>query len=84
MNKMFFYGTDNLTVQTAIMLAEGTLQGQLSEAAKQKIRESQHHVEQMVSEGKTVYGVTTGFGILANTRINFAVSTGIGSPTPTL
>jgi len=72
MNKNFFYGNDKLTVQRAVSLAEGSLQGILNEAAKQKIQTSQQHVQQMVDEGKTVYGVTTGFGILANTKINEA------------
>ena len=72
MNKNFFYGNDKLTVQRAVLLAEGSLQGILNEAAKQKIQTSQQHVQQMVDEGKTVYGVTTGFGILANTKINEA------------
>jgi len=72
MNKNFFYGNDKLTVQRAVLLAEGSLQGILNEAAKQKIQRSQQHVQQMVDEGKTVYGVTTGFGILANTKINEA------------
>lgn len=70
MNKNFFYGNDKLTVQKAVSLAEGSLQGILNDAAKQKIKASQQHVQQMVDEGKTVYGVTTGFGILANTKIN--------------
>ena len=94
MSKAFFYGTDKLTVQTAVMLAEGSLQGKLNESAKQKIQESHHHVEQMVNEGKTVYGVTTGFGILANTKISEADaatlqykilqshSVGVGDPIP--
>jgi len=52
------------------MLAEGRLQGALAEEVMAKIRQSQEYVQQMVNANKTVYGVTTGFGILANTKIN--------------
>lgn len=70
MKNEFFYGSDKLTVQSAVSLAEGRLQGMLDDAARNKIVNSQQHVQQMVQAGKTVYGVTTGFGILANTRIS--------------
>jgi histidine ammonia-lyase len=68
----FFYGSDRLTVQKAISLAEGRLQGVLSPSVRGRIAQSQQHVRDMVDAGKTVYGVTTGFGILANTHINEA------------
>jgi len=70
MSREFFYGKDKLTVQTAVSLAEGVFQGVLKEETKKKINTSQHHVQEMVNAGKTVYGVTTGFGILANTKIS--------------
>ena len=94
MSSPFFYGSDKLTVQTAISLAEGRLKGVLNEAVKDKILLSQQHVQQMADAGKTVYGVTTGFGILANTRINEedtatlqykilqSHSVGVGNPVP--
>src|SRR5437588_649429 len=70
MDNQFFFGKDKLTVQKANLLAEGVLKGELSEDVKAKITESRNHVINMVNNGRTVYGVTTGFGILANTRIN--------------
>ena len=70
MSTHFFYGNDKLTVQKAVALAEGALQGVLSQETKNKIQKSQSYVQQMVNEGKNVYGVTTGFGILANTKIS--------------
>lgn len=33
------------------------------------IAESAQVVEQVISEGRTVYGINTGFGLLANTKI---------------
>ena len=94
MAKQFFYGSDNLTVQQAISLAEAGLKGILSNEVRQKIQVSQQHVKQMVDKGKTVYGVTTGFGILANTKISEedtatlqykilqSHSVGVGDPIP--
>jgi histidine ammonia-lyase len=70
MDREFFYGKDKLTVQTAVSLAEGSFQGRLANDIKEKINISHRHVRKMVDDGKTVYGVTTGFGILANTKIS--------------
>src|SRR5678816_2408810 len=70
MSRAFFYGKDKLTVQTAVSLAGAELPGILNPEIKEKIKTSQHHVKAMVNAGKTVYGVTTGFGILANTKIS--------------
>ncbi|MGZ3882013.1 MAG: aromatic amino acid lyase, partial [Flavisolibacter sp.] len=70
MSRAFFYGKDKLTVQTAISLAEGSLRGVVDDDVKIKIKQCQTHVSQMVDANKTVYGVTTGFGILANTKIS--------------
>jgi histidine ammonia-lyase len=70
MEHNFFYGNDKLTVKKAISLAEGGSQGILNDSVKAKITQSQQHVQAMVNANKTVYGVTTGFGILANTKIN--------------
>ena len=94
MNKTFFYGSDKLTVQTAVSLAEGGFQGILNTDTREKIKHSQQHVQQMVNDGKTVYGVTTGFGILADTKISEedaatlqykilqSHSVGVGDPIP--
>jgi histidine ammonia-lyase len=70
MDRNFFYGSDKLTVQKAVSLAEGSLKGVISPAVREKINKSHQHVREMVDAGRTVYGVTTGFGILANTRIS--------------
>jgi len=70
MNNHFNYGTDRLTVSKTIAIATGQLKGQLQAAAIQKIKASYEHVQQIVVANKTVYGVNTGFGILANTPIS--------------
>src|SRR5450755_5097604 len=90
----FYYGEDNLTVANVFSLAGGTLKGTISPAAQVKIRASQQHVTDIVSSQRTVYGINTGFGILANTRISEedtqtlqhkilqSHSVGVGDPAP--
>jgi histidine ammonia-lyase len=70
MEKTFQYGIDTLTAETAIALANGRCKGILTHEAKKKIHQSQQYIAGMVAENATVYGVTTGFGILANTKIS--------------
>lgn len=94
MQTPFFYGKDRLTVQTAVRLGRKEQRGGLHEATKAKIIRSQQHVQHMADTGQTVYGITTGFGILANTKISEADtatlqykilqshSVGVGDPVP--
>jgi histidine ammonia-lyase len=90
----FNYGTDTLTTSTALAIAAGTVKGVLNEEAVRKVKASQQHVQQIVDANKTVYGVNTGFGILANTPISKedtatlqykilqSHSVGVGDPIP--
>jgi len=94
MEAVFFYGSNDLTVEKAISIAAGELRGVLSNEVKERINTSQRHVQSMADKGKTVYGVTTGFGILANTKISEedtatlqykilqSHSVGVGEPAP--
>jgi len=70
MNKRFQYGVDHLTIAIAMGIANGQIQGYLGPESMQKIQASAAAVNQIVQEGRTVYGVNTGFGILANTSIS--------------
>lgn len=70
MTSTFNYGTAQLTVSKTIAIARGQLKGQLDDKAIQKINASHAHVKEIVAANKTVYGVNTGFGILANTPIS--------------
>ena len=91
----FQYGIDRLTAGIAIGIASGKIKGVLSAAAIQKINESHQHVQQIVANNKTVYGINTGFGILANQKISEkdtatlqhklleSHSVGVGDPVPT-
>ena len=69
-------------------------EARLDEAAMRRVGESAAAVERIVAGGETVYGVNTGFGLLANTRIPhdrlaelqtnliLSHSAGLGDPLP--
>ncbi|MBL7725496.1 MAG: histidine ammonia-lyase [Chitinophagaceae bacterium] len=95
MSNVFHYGTDRLTVDKTIAIASGKLKAVLGQDAIQKVNASNASVKQIVEANKTVYGVNTGFGILANTPISAedtatlqykilqSHSVGVGDPIPT-
>ena len=68
--KIFFFGEDHLTAGLALGLTRGTIQGQISEKARKKIRASYEVVARIVEMGKPVYGINTGFGPLCTTKIS--------------
>ena len=70
MTEPFRYGIDELTTGIALGIASGEIKGVLERAAVDRINASEQHVKNIVSDQKTVYGINTGFGILANTRIS--------------
>lgn len=94
MSTFFNYGSDHLTISTAIAIASGKVKAVLSDSVIKQVKESQQAVQQIVDEGRTVYGVNTGFGILANTAISKedaatlqykilqSHSVGVGDPIP--
>jgi histidine ammonia-lyase len=90
----FHYGTDTLTVDKTIAIASGKLHAALHPDAVKRIKKSQADVREIVVNNKTVYGINTGFGILANTKISEedtatlqhkllqSHSVGVGDPIP--
>jgi histidine ammonia-lyase len=90
----FNYGIDTLTVGKAIAIASGQLKAVLNDKAIQRIKTSEQHVQNIVANNQTVYGINTGFGILANTSISAedtrtlqhkilqSHSVGVGDPIP--
>ena len=95
MNTIFNYGAGHLTSGMAIALAENKIKGTLSTGARDKIKASQQRVYDIVHSQRTVYGVNTGFGVLANSSISEedtrtlqykilqSHSVGVGAPVPT-
>ena len=94
MDQTFRYGTGTLTVAKAIAICNGKIKGVLGNETIKKINESRQFVQQIVAQGKTVYGINTGFGILSNTKISVedtvtlqnkilqSHSVGVGEPIP--
>ena len=90
----FQYGHDTLGIAAVIGLAAGRCKGVIPTAVERRIRASQQQVADIVSHQKTVYGINTGFGILANTKISEedtrilqhkilqSHSVGVGEPIP--
>lgn len=70
MPEIFQFGIDILTIGKTVAIATGKMKAVLSEDAVKKIKASQQHVESIVQNNKTVYGINTGFGILSNTKIS--------------
>jgi histidine ammonia-lyase len=66
----FEYGAGRLNTSAVIDLAHHKRKGIFSPGIREKINASQQHVADIVSRQTTVYGVNTGFGILANTKIS--------------
>ncbi len=60
---------DNLTLSGLRAAYAGPATVELSAADQARIKASQKTVEKVLSEGRTVYGINTGFGILAHTKI---------------
>jgi len=94
MPQNFNYGIDKLDTGKAMDIASGRLKGILGNAAINKIQSSRRYVQKIVENNKTVYGINTGFGILANTKISEedtailqhkilqSHSVGVGNPIP--
>jgi len=90
----FQYGIDHLDIATATGLAEGRIEGIFSATAVERVRACEEQIGTIVRMGKTVYGVNTGFGVLANSRISEtdtqllqhkilqSHSVGVGAPVP--
>jgi histidine ammonia-lyase len=61
-----------LTLEQVAEVASGREHVTLTAAARLRAEESRRVVEQIVAEGRTVYGVNTGFGKLSDVRIELS------------
>ncbi len=66
----FQFGEEYLTAGIAIQIAKGQIKGVISENVREKIKRSRKVVENIVDNGKAVYGINTGFGPLCTTMIS--------------
>lgn len=64
------YGIDHWSISDAIAIAKGELKATHNEVSKEKLAKSAQNVQAIVDSGATVYGVSTGFGPLCDTKIS--------------
>ena len=70
MSAVFNYGIDELSVAKTIAIANNKIKGILNNNAIAQVNKSEQYVKDIVAANRTVYGINTGFGILANTPIS--------------
>ncbi|MFX1388543.1 MAG: histidine ammonia-lyase [Promethearchaeota archaeon] len=70
MNNEFKYGLDKLTVEKALKISRGSINGILTEEIKDRITKNYNAVQSIAKGEKLVYSVNTGFGSLCRTRIS--------------
>ena len=58
-----------ITIQEIAEVAYGRMRVTLSAEARHRVEQARHVVEKIVAEGRTVYGVNTGFGKLSDVSI---------------
>jgi histidine ammonia-lyase len=68
----FRLGVDHLTVTMAMDIIQQRVTPILCLQAQEQVDRSSRYVAQIVDNETTVYGINTGFGILANTKISAA------------
>jgi histidine ammonia-lyase len=90
----FAYGKDVLDIATVLALTDGSTHGALTADVIERIRSSEQKVTDIARRQALVYGINTGFGILANTKISESDtrtlqykilqshSVGVGDPVP--
>lgn len=94
MSSVYHYGIGQLTISQVLEIVAGKATGILPAEAKERVNASAANVQEIVAHHKTVYGINTGFGILANTKISEedtatlqykilqSHSVGVGDPIP--
>ncbi|MGH3090588.1 MAG: histidine ammonia-lyase, partial [Rubrobacteraceae bacterium] len=60
---------DNLTLDDVTAIARDGAKTAMSREARERVRNFRKHIERINDDERSVYGVTTGFGALATTRI---------------
>lgn len=88
----FRYGFDKLTIELALKLARGQVNGEITDEVKSKILKCFDAVKSIAQGDQLVYSINTGFGSLCSTKISAeetknlqknllkSHSVGVGSP----
>jgi len=70
MMKTISLGFDGMNLEDLTAIARNGARTQLTAGAEKRIRETRGLVERWVDDGKTIYGITTGFGALSDVVIS--------------
>jgi histidine ammonia-lyase len=70
MKAEFNYGEDKLTTVIATKIALKEVNGVISDSTRQKIINNHNSIHKIIKNNRVVYGVNTGFGILADKVIS--------------
>ncbi len=62
-------GGDALTIEDVVRVARADQAVALDPTCRERIAQSRRFIEEVVAEGRVIYGVTTGFGALKDRRI---------------
>ncbi|MDQ7095989.1 histidine ammonia-lyase [Desulfosporosinus sp. PR] len=85
---------ESLTLEQVIAVARYGAKAVLKSSAQEKVRKSREFVDQLIRDNKSVYGITTGFGMFSNVVIStddakklqrnliMSHSAGVGEPLP--
>ena len=89
-----FIDKNDLQIDDIVAVARDRIAVDVSEQAVRRIQKSRALVEQWVTDGRVIYGITTGFGALSHTRISgdqtrelqrnilLSHAAGVGDPLP--
>jgi len=66
----FRFGMEDMSIDDLVDVARGRKPVELTAEAEEKIKASRRLVDKWVTDGRTVYGVTTGFGALSDVAIS--------------
>ncbi|HZF65151.1 MAG TPA: aromatic amino acid lyase, partial [Chitinophagaceae bacterium] len=61
----FLFGKEKLTVEKTIVLLNRKTNGVLCDEVRERINRNASQIQDIINREDTVYGITTGFGILA-------------------
>ncbi len=67
--RQIFLGVDGMSLEDLVAIAAQGAQVRLAKKSEQRIIKSRALVDKWLSEGRAVYGVTTGFGALSDVKI---------------
>ncbi|PIP36611.1 MAG: histidine ammonia-lyase [Desulfobacterales bacterium CG23_combo_of_CG06-09_8_20_14_all_52_9] len=70
MPKKIRLGGENLSLEDLAAVTRNGAQVALTQEASRRIRAARRLVDQWIAEGRIIYGMTTGFGVLSDVRIS--------------